>query len=197
MANAKMNPKKTERQIMEEAGTTFPEYMENLLSQLVEMGYTKEEISRYFHENYALTTEWHGIGYMPDSGVTLMAVASKHPDVVYARQVATNDEMAEAFFGDIHTPQQPGEDVVNHPSHYNQFPGVEVIDITRHLNFNRGNAVKYICRAGLKGEGKTIQDLEKAMWYLKDEIERVRKVACEAHHPGEKCIPGNNHPSVA
>lgn len=89
------------------------------------------------------------------------------------------------------------EDPVNHPSHYTQFPGVEVIEICRHLNFDRGNAVKYICRAGLKDAGKTIQDLEKAMWYLKDEIERVHKEACERHHPGEKCIPGNNHPSVA
>ena len=70
MANAKMNPKKTDRQIMEEAGTTFPEYMENLLSQLGEMGYTKVEISKYFHENYALS-EWFPLGYTEVNDETL------------------------------------------------------------------------------------------------------------------------------
>ena len=64
-------------------------------------------------------------------------------------------------------------DPVNHPSHYTQFPNVEVIEICRHLNFDRGNAVKYICRAGFKNPEKELEDLEKAMWYLKDEIARL------------------------
>lgn len=63
-------------------------------------------------------------------------------------------------------------DPVNHPKHYTAFPGVEVIQITEHLNFCRGNAVKYICRAGLKGN--ELQDLEKALWYLQREINRLK-----------------------
>jgi hypothetical protein len=61
-------------------------------------------------------------------------------------------------------------DVINHPSHYTQYKGVEVIDITEKLNFNRGNAVKYIARAGFKAEGTEIQDLEKALWYVERQI---------------------------
>lgn len=60
---------------------------------------------------------------------------------------------------------------VNHPPHYTKHPsGVECIQITRHMNFNLGNATKYIWRADLKGNA--IEDLEKAVWYLQDEIER-------------------------
>ena len=66
------------------------------------------------------------------------------------------------------------EDVVNHPTHYKSHPsGVEVIQITEHMNFCLGNVVKYILRAEHKGA--TIQDLEKAQWYLKREIERRKK----------------------
>lgn len=65
-------------------------------------------------------------------------------------------------------------DPVNHPKHYTQHPsGVECIDITEHFNFNLGNAIKYIWRAGDKGD--LIQDLEKARWYLDREIERLTK----------------------
>ena len=60
-------------------------------------------------------------------------------------------------------------DPVNHPKHYTQHPsGVECIQITRHMKFNLGNAFKYIWRADLKND--TIEDLEKAIWYIKDEI---------------------------
>ena len=64
-------------------------------------------------------------------------------------------------------------DPVNHPSHYTQYLGLEVIDLTEQMNFNRGNAVKYIARAGLKSYDTEIQDLEKAAWYIQREIERV------------------------
>ena len=60
-------------------------------------------------------------------------------------------------------------DAVNHPSHYTQYP-VEVIELTRHMSFNRGNAVKYVARAGYKGgPEKELEDIDKAIWYLKDE----------------------------
>lgn len=65
---------------------------------------------------------------------------------------------------------------VNHPDHYNQHPsGVECIDIVRHYNFNLGNVIKYVWRAGLKDGEPTIQDLEKAAWYLQDEIKRRKE----------------------
>ena len=65
-------------------------------------------------------------------------------------------------------------DLVNHPPHYTSHPsGIEAIQVTRHMNFNLGNATKYIWRAGLKGEG--IQDLKKAVFYLNDEIKRLEE----------------------
>jgi hypothetical protein len=68
----------------------------------------------------------------------------------------------------------PKPDMVNTPPHYNSHPsGVECIQVTEHLNFCLGNAVKYIWRAGLKGEA--LEDLKKAEFYLKREIARIEK----------------------
>lgn len=76
-------------------------------------------------------------------------------------------------------------DKVQHPSHYTwlkELCGIEVIDITRHLDFDLGNAIKYILRAGRKSEegysetDKTIEDLQKAIFYLNDEIELIKKI---------------------
>jgi hypothetical protein len=66
-----------------------------------------------------------------------------------------------------------GEDAVSHPSHYNSHPsGIEAIEVTEHMTFNAGNAVKYLWRAGLKSPD-AIQDLQKASWYISREIERL------------------------
>lgn len=66
-------------------------------------------------------------------------------------------------------------DEVNRPSHYAEgwSNGAEVIDITENLNFNRGNAVKYVARAGRKDAMKTIEDLKKARWYIDRELKRL------------------------
>jgi hypothetical protein len=65
-------------------------------------------------------------------------------------------------------------DLVNHPPHYTQHPsGIECIQVTEHLNFCRGNAIKYIWRAGEKGS--EIEDLKKAAWYINREIARLEK----------------------
>lgn len=62
---------------------------------------------------------------------------------------------------------------INHPKHYTSHQsGVECIQITEHMNFCLGNAVKYIWRAGLKGE--PIEDLKKAKWYIEREINRLQ-----------------------
>ena len=71
-------------------------------------------------------------------------------------------------------PHVPDHDPVNHPDHYTAYNGFEVIDFTEQLNFNRGNAVKYICRAGYKGDASAeVEDLRKAAWYINREIERI------------------------
>ena len=73
-------------------------------------------------------------------------------------------------------------DRVNHPEHYTWLKdlcGIEVRDITRHMNFNLGNVLKYVLRAGKKSEqgisdiSKTIEDLRKAKFYIEDEIYRL------------------------
>ena len=64
---------------------------------------------------------------------------------------------------------EPASDPVNHPAHY-KVGGIETIDFieAKKLNYNLGNAVKYITRADHKGNRK--QDLEKALWYIKREL---------------------------
>lgn len=64
-------------------------------------------------------------------------------------------------------------DNINHPLHYNTHPsGIECIQITEHMNFNLGNAVKYIWRTGLKSPD-ALTDLHKAQWYIEREIARL------------------------
>lgn len=74
------------------------------------------------------------------------------------------------------------EDKVEHPPHYTWLKdkcGIEVIDITRHMDFCAGNAVKYLLRAGYKSEegysdkDKAIEDLKKAIWYINDKINQL------------------------
>ena len=66
---------------------------------------------------------------------------------------------------------------VHHPKHYNAHPsGVECITIVEGFNFNVGNAIKYLWRAGLKSEN-AIEDLEKAAWYCLREIERLKNTS--------------------
>jgi hypothetical protein len=63
---------------------------------------------------------------------------------------------------------------VNHPPHYTAHPsGVECIQITEHMNFNLGNALKYIWRADLKNDA--IEDLKKAIWYIERELKKREK----------------------
>jgi len=77
----------------------------------------------------------------------------------------------------------PADDPVNHPAHYTTHPsGVECIQITEHMGFNLGNAVKYIWRADAKGNA--LEDLRKAAWYLEREI---------ARREGQICASGQSH----
>lgn len=76
------------------------------------------------------------------------------------------------------------EDLVNSPSHYTWLKdvcGIEPIDIARHLDFDDGNIIKYVLRAGLKKEKglshleKQLQDYQKAKWYIEDKIKMIEK----------------------
>ena len=68
------------------------------------------------------------------------------------------------------------EEMVNHPKHYNSdLSGVECIEVARYRNFNVGSALKYLWRCGLKNGNSDIQDLEKAVWYLNDEIKSLKR----------------------
>ena len=68
---------------------------------------------------------------------------------------------------------------VNHPNHYggedNIYEAIKVIEAWE-LNFNLGNTLKYISRAGKKNNSELVQDLEKALWYLNREINKIKEV---------------------
>ncbi len=71
---------------------------------------------------------------------------------------------------------------VSSPKHYTSHPsGIECIKVVRHYCFSIGNAIKYLWRAGLKQEkgmsniDKEIEDLQKAIWYINDRIEMLKK----------------------
>ena len=78
-------------------------------------------------------------------------------------------------------------DPVNHPKHYTQRGKVECIDVIENLPYNRAAAMKYLWRAGDKDTtlAGTIQDLEKAAWYVAREISRI-KGATETKAPAKK-----------
>lgn len=120
-----------------------------MTGNLVHCHRCKEEITRN-----QITESYRGYYYHDDCFKNLLADA----------------ELAQA--------QVKPHDPVNHPSHYTSDPsGVECITITRHRNFNIGNAIKYLWRAGLKDSAPVIEDIDKAIWYLKDEKKRLLKEA--------------------
>jgi len=83
------------------------------------------------------------------------------------------------------------DDPVSHPKHYNDHPsGIECIAITRHMNFNVGNAIKYLWRHGKKDPQATIEDLKKAAFYIKDEIERLES---QSMKPRSKLATGKKY----
>lgn len=72
-------------------------------------------------------------------------------------------------------------ETINHPKHYNELnafcvtcgKSIECIEVVRNMQFNLGNAIKYIWRCSHKGS--KVEDLKKAIWYLQDEITRIEK----------------------
>lgn len=104
-----------------------------------------------------------------------------------AERVNVLDAMAESktkALQEYEPAQQKQDEKVSHPSHYTwlkELCGIEVIDIARHLDFDMGNALKYLLRAGKKSENgysdkeKEIQDLKKAVWYINDKIKMLEE----------------------
>ena len=81
--------------------------------------------------------------------------------------------MAPCSYKGMTTLEMSSESKVNHPSHYNK--GIETIDYIEswNMNFNTGNVIKYVTRAGHKDN--KLEDLEKAQWYLQREIQNIKK----------------------
>lgn len=85
-------------------------------------------------------------------------------------------------------------DNITHPKHYTSHPsGVECIEITRHYNYNIGNAIKYLWRAGIKKESgksdkeKEIEDLQKAVWYIQDYINTLQQENLSLNKNNHNC----------
>ena len=95
--------------------------------------------------------------------------------IVYKKDTA-DDNFLHSPDSSVYKPIEAEDlvDMINHPSNYTQYLGLEVIDLTEQMNFNKGNAVKYIARSGFKSS--EIEDLEKAAWYIAREISRVKKL---------------------
>lgn len=79
-------------------------------------------------------------------------------------------------------------DNVNHPPHYNSSDAqcecgrrIECIDVTRHLSFNIGNAIKYLWRCEHKGS--KLEDLKKARWYIEDQIKSLEDAEADNTEP--------------
>ena len=115
-------------------------------------------------------TETGGRQYLALTGVCGGAVTASYFRLITPAHLAkpTQEPVKQA---------KPPRDDVNHPSHYNSHPsGVECIAITQHMNFCRGNAIKYIWRAGEKDKDKEIDDLRKAIRYIEIEIKRIEEM---------------------
>ena len=80
--------------------------------------------------------------------------------------------MAPCSYKGMTTLEMSSESKVNHPSHYNQ--GIETIDYIEswNMDFNTGNVIKYVTRAGYKDN--KLEDLQKAKWYLERVIEKAK-----------------------
>ena len=116
----------------------------------------------------------------PYSGGTkgLICDNSKH---IFIEGAKWADEHPIDLVGEAAETNENDIEKVNHPKHYNSHPsGIECIEIVRHYNFDVGNAIKYLWRHGLKHEegiddkDKAVEDLEKAIFYINDEIKRIK-----------------------
>lgn len=115
---------------------------------------------------------WRGLG--------VCIIIGYMPNYYYRNDITTESEFVRIFNEKLEQSKQlesetgpdPQPNNVNHPSHYGGDNPLEVINVIEHyeLGFHLGNVVKYVLRAGKKGNRK--EDLEKALWYLEREIKK-------------------------
>lgn len=175
-AYLRANPKATPKQVSEVFGVTS-QYVSVVKYEMKKAGEKTAALRVKASKPKATKPEWKQLGlFTADTPMPKLPKLPKVGDIV-GGLVFT--EMSNGKFRwvapkPIVTPQiemiEPKSDPVNHPAHY-KVGGIETIDFieAKRLNYNMGNAVKYITRADHKGSRK--QDLEKAIWYLKRELE--------------------------
>lgn len=109
------------------------------------------------------TNPWTGIGRS-------VADVNDNPYMQNVPAPPMDESCAQEGLHQAH-PQPAQHDPVEHPKHYTSHPsGVECIQVTEHMGFNLGNALKYIWRADLKANA--VEDLKKAVWYIQRELEK-------------------------
>lgn len=115
---------------------------------------------------------WVGTSSLPEEGATGVITGVEDVEDPLFRVTFDNDAghtWAPSPELEQTEPATPAPDVVAHPPHYVNHPsGIECIQITEHMGFNLGNAVKYIWRCDLKQDA--IEDLRKSIWYIEREI---------------------------
>ena len=128
----------------------------------------------------ALTFSWSN-----ENCDQLVRIMEENPDIRRIRIVNERGDLVTEFHLQVqeppcdteeNVPNRPEGNAVAHPSHYNQGK-YEVKDVIRdwNLNFNLGNAVKYIARAPYKHPDRIIEDYEKAKQYIDFEIEYLKE----------------------
>lgn len=104
-------------------------------------------------------------------------MSKKEQKTLYAHTYPFDTETQSQSVEIAREKKQDEVDMVNHPPHYTQHPsGIECIQITEHMNFNLGSVVKYVWRCDDKHE-VPIEDLKKAEFYIRREINRRLKKA--------------------
>ena len=98
-------------------------------------------------------------------------ITEKRPSHIYPYSVRFDGGVCDYVVVAEEIELVPSTDPVNHPSHYTNHPsGIECIEITEHMSFNLGNALKYIWRCDLKNDA--IEDLKKAQFYIERELKK-------------------------
>ena len=140
----------------------------NIKKHRKEKGLTQEELASKIGKSTITIRKY-------ESGDILPSINNIY-EIARALKVFSTDiikgECEDFTFFDVD--REENKEMINHPSHYNKgkFEAIDVIEDWK-LNFNLGNTVKYISRAGHKDD--IIQDLKKALWYLDREIKRLEK----------------------
>lgn len=136
----------------------------------------------FYLEDVKFASKGHKVVLLQDNRTVVNV--SMGQKVINYPEIVKNTEYFAKTFETAHENPTPLSNAVNHPDHYTWLKdkcGIEVIDITRHLDFNTGNAIKYLLRSGYKKEEgltekeKAIQDLQKAVWYIQDKIKSLEK----------------------